>query len=366
MKSMSIMIKPASSSCNMRCKYCFYADEVALRSIPNYGIMKEETARQVLSNTFKDLDPGDYLTIAFQGGEPTIAGLEFFRNFSAMANEHAKEKKVTLSWALQTNGLLIDEDWCQYLREENYLVGLSLDGPADMHDDNRIDAEGKGTFKKALGTKKLFDKSGVEYNVLMTLTSSMARHPKQVWDFIVKENIRFVQFVPCLGPLDGTSIQALTPKRYGSFYSELYKYWDIEFRKGNYISVKLFDDIVNLVGRGQCNACGLLGNCQAQIIIEADGSTYPCDFFVLDEYKTGDLTKQGLREIWESEKGREFTAHRQERSAECDACQYASICHGGCKRMRENVTSLNGDECGHRIFLDSSMPSIIEIIRTLF
>ena len=135
MKSMSIMIKPASSSCNMRCKYCFYADEVALRSIPNYGIMKEETARQVLSNTFKDLDPGDYLTIAFQGGEPTIAGLEFFRNFSAMANEHAKEKKVTLSWALQTNGLLIDEDWCQYLKEENYLVGLSLDGPADMHDE---------------------------------------------------------------------------------------------------------------------------------------------------------------------------------------------------------------------------------------
>ena len=120
-----------------------------------------------------------------------------------------------------------------------------------------------------------------------------------------------------------------------------------------------------MVGRGQCNACGLLGNCQAQIIIEADGSTYPCDFFVLDEYKTGDLTKQGLREIWESEKGREFTAHRQERSAECDACQYASICHGGCKRMRENVTSLNGDECGHRIFLDSSMPSIIEIILTL-
>lgn len=354
MKQLSVMIKPASSLCNMRCKYCFYADVSSLRSVDSFGIMERDTTDQVLENIFVHLESGDQLVLAFQGGEPTLAGLDYFRHVSEVVAPH-QIRGVRVQYALQTNGLLLDEQWCQFLHSQNYLVGLSLDGPAFYHDANRLDPQQKGTFQRIMAVKQQLDQQRVEYNVLMVLTNQMARHPQQIWHFIEEQNLRYVQFTPCIGPLEGEGAQyALTPQRYASFYRTMFDLWYQSYRRGRYISIKLFDDLVNLLAYGECNACGLLGRCQPQIIVEADGSVYPCDFYVLDRFRAGSLKEQSLRAVYESPVMLEFLQRPKEALPLCKDCPYQKICGGGCQRMRREVFYAPGNrECGHRLFLDA-------------
>lgn len=362
MKHMTVMIKPASSLCNLRCKYCFYADVSSLREVRSFGIMTEATAKAVIANIFSDLQPGDAVTFSFQGGEPTLAGLDFYKYFANMVDSYAVQG-IRVGYTLQTNGFVIDEAWCEFLKERSFLVGLSLDGPRQYHNACRVDASGSGTFSNVMRAKKLFDHSGVEYNVLLVLTRELARHPKQVWTFLEQEQIQYAQFIPCLGPLEGAdSPYALTPERYASFYTELFRLWHDSYRRGRYISIKLFDDYVNLLAFGQCNACGLLGFCHAQIIVEADGSVYPCDFYVLDEYRAGSLADTGLASVLSSPVMKQFQSRGHENLHLCGSCPYRRICGGGCKRMKDSVFYRPEDRvCGHKLFLDSAIRDLQEL-----
>lgn len=355
MKQISVMIKPASSLCNMRCRYCFYADVSSLREEPSFGIMDSCALTRIIDNIFVDLDAGDTLTLAFQGGEPTLAGLDYFR-LAVDAVAHQNRPEVQVEYALQTNGLLLDETWCSFLRRNHFLVGLSIDGPQALHDENRVDVAGKGTFRRVLQSKRRLEWAGVDYNVLMVLTRRLARHPQQIWHLIQQENLRYVQFIPCLAPLDGTEQSyALTPRRYAEFYCSLFDLWFDAFCQGDYFSVKLFDDLVHLLAFGQCNACGLLGRCQPQIVVEADGSAYPCDFFVLDQHRLGNLAETPLRALYESEAMVRFLNRPVGRNPLCSDCPYWNICGGGCPRMRrEAFCAPDADYCGHKTFLDYS------------
>ncbi len=180
MKNLSILIKPASSLCNMRCQYCFYADVAENREIQSYGIMTQKTAKSLLTSISCDLSRGDKLTLAFQGGEPTLAGLSFFRSFFAAVDELLSG--ITVSYAFQTNGLLLNEEWCALFKERDVLVGLSVDGTPEIHNACRLDSSGKGTYCRVHRSMELLTQHGVRFNVLTVLTSAMARHPSAVWN----------------------------------------------------------------------------------------------------------------------------------------------------------------------------------------
>ena len=198
MKNLNVMIKPASSLCNMRCKYCFYADVASHREIRSHGVMSEETVDRILANLRTELIEGDRVCFTFQGGEPTLAGLPFFEYFVVQT---AQWGGIQRSYALQTNGILIDEAWCAFLKKYDFLVGVSFDLLPDVHDRTRLGADQKGTYDKVLGAIKLLRRYGVRFNVLCTLTGEIARHPERVWNQLVKLDIGYVQFTPCLGEL---------------------------------------------------------------------------------------------------------------------------------------------------------------------
>ena len=200
MADFSTLIKPASSLCNMRCKYCFYADETSLRSTPCYGVMSKETSEKIIDRAYEFTQNGG-VGFAFQGGEPTVAGLDYFTHFVDYAKRKRPEN-VKLNFSIQTNGLLIDENWCKLLAENDFLVGLSMDGPRDINDFSRIDASGEGTFDRVLKTAKLFKKHKVEFNILTVLTKQAAKHPTQLWNFYQRNGFDFAQIIPCLAPLD--------------------------------------------------------------------------------------------------------------------------------------------------------------------
>ena len=362
MRRFSVMIKPASSLCNLRCKYCFYGDVSRHREIYSYGAMTGETAEKLLDNVFAELTEGDEVTFAFQGGEPTMAGLDFFRFF---AEEAAMRRRgVKVGYSIQTNGMLLDDEWCAFLRDNGFLAGLSVDAGAEYHNANRVTADGGGTFGRVMESKRLLDKYGVQYNILTVLTNSLARHPAQVWSFAKRQGIDYLQLIPCLGELEATEKTSLelTPERFASFYVRLFDLWFADFRQERYISVKLFDDIVNLLAWGRQNACGICGKCSPQAVVEADGSVYPCDFHVLDRWRLGYITEAGLVTLLTSEKMEAFLSRETEALSICRTCPYVRMCGGGCPRLRREVCgAAESRGCGYRSFLDARLGQLRQI-----
>ncbi len=352
MKTINIMLKPASSLCNMRCRYCFYADVSSMRDIPSCGIMTDETVSAMLEKIAAELDAGDSVQFTFQGGEPTLAGLPFFRRFVSLTSAW---KDVRVSYALQTNGLLLDEEWCAFLAEHRFLVGLSLDILPEAHDAVRVDARGAGTYERICAGMALMKKHGVDFNVLCTLTDAVARRPKQVWEQIVRLGIEYTQFTPCLGTLEESapSPYALTPQLFASFYTQLFAYWYADFQRGKRRSIKLFDDVVNLLVLGVPTACGINGSCHPQLVVEADGSVYPCDFYCLDEYRLGNITEQTLPELMQSPALKAFLQRPHRMPDLCGECRYRHFCAGNCKRMQGEICCSAADDfCGYQRFLD--------------
>ena len=345
------MIKPASSLCDMKCSYCFYSDVAASRQQFSMGIMNKEAAASIIKNIFSVLTAGDHITFGFQGGEPGLAGLDFFLFFVKEAKKAASSPKIQIHYSLQTNGLMIDDKWCKFFKENNFLIGLSVDGDAALHNKNRMDNHGKGTFNIVMAAKKLLDNFKVDYNILCVLTSEGARRAKRIWDFILKEKIKYIQFIPCLEPFNQKSPYALTSEKFYRFYSDIFSFWKREVEKGNFVSVRLFDDLATLMMSGRPATCGLSGRCSPQIIVEADGSVYPCDFYVLDEYRAGDLTKDNLQQIFKMVAESEFLKEARQMPAWCEGCVYNTWCKGGCKRMAQAVY---GEHCGMRKFLDEN------------
>ncbi|MCL2421303.1 MAG: SPASM domain-containing protein [Defluviitaleaceae bacterium] len=361
MKRLIVLIKPASSLCDMGCHYCFYNDVAASRHQASLGIMRREVAAVLIKNVFSVLATGDHITFAFQGGEPGLAGLDYYLHFINEVKKNAPPK-VKVHYALQTNGLMINDGWCAFFKENNFLIGLSLDGDASLHNQNRMDSQGKGTFNRVMDAKRLLDRHDIPYNILCVLTSETARRAKRMWSFILKENIRHIQFIPCLAPLGEEKAigPALTPEKFYRFYTDLFPLWKKEAEKGNVILIRLFEDIASLFLTGRGITCGLSGRCTPQIIVEADGGVYPCDFYVLDAYRVSDLTKYNLQDAFEAVVASGFLEEARPLSAKCSDCAHSQWCKGGCKRMYQAVY---GGNCGMRLFLDECLHDLLAVAR---
>ena len=190
-----------------------------------------------------------------------------------------------------------------------------------------------------------------------------------MWRFITREKIRYVQFIPCLDDLGETraSRYALRPARFAAFYSRLFHWWKLELEAGNYVSVKLFDDVAQLFFRNNPTACGIAGRCYTHYVVEADGETYPCDFYALDEYRTGNLATQTPQVIFNSERMQSFLGDYPPLPKPCGDCAWFKACGGGCKRMR-NVMYHGGDSamCGFKAFLDKCLGPLEEALHRFF
>ncbi|MCC0628213.1 MULTISPECIES: radical SAM/SPASM domain-containing protein [unclassified Clostridioides] len=367
MKSISVLIKPVSSLCNLRCRYCFYANVSDLREIKSYGIMQEDTIKNIVDNTFKVLNVGDRVMFAFQGGEPTLAGLKFFQYFIKYIEK--TKKNIIVNYSIQTNGTLIDNQWCEFLKKNNFLVGLSLDLLKDLHDENRIYLSNEGTYEDIINTKKLLEKYKIEFNILCVLTNQIACNPNKVFNFIKETGIKYIQFIPCLDDLDceNKSEYSLEPKHFASFYKTVFKLWKDELDNGNYISINLFDNIISLLITGTPSTCGIIGKCQPQFVIEADGSVYPCDFYVLDNYNLGNIKDNTLLDILRKPIMHKFLHENIQKESICINCNFYRICGGGCKRMKNFMyIDSNSNYCGYKDFLMDNFNDLKKIAELMY
>ena len=334
MPPVNVLIKPASSACDMNCTYCFYRDVARNREDAFAGMLSLETMERLVKAAMEYAEGS--CTFAFQGGEPTLAGLDFYRGVLELQKRYARPG-VTVHNSIQTNGYRIDEEWARFFAGERFLVGLSLDGPADLHNLNRRDRQGKGTFNRVLHAAKLFDKHGVEYNVLCVLTGKNARSIGQIYSFCKKQGFRWLQFIPCLEPLGeepGREPYHLSAEAYGEFLIRLFDLWFRDLEKGEYISIRQFDNWLSILLGSRPEACDMAGHCSVQFVVEGDGGVYPCDFYVLDQWRLGTVGEDDFARIRESGTARQFVEASLEVPQECRSCPAYALCRNGCRRTR--------------------------------
>ena len=365
MNALSIMIKPASGNCNLRCKYCFYHDLANKRDIINYGMMSEQTLKIIVQKAFATKAKTIYF--AFQGGEPTLRGLPFFRKFASFINQYNQEQ-IPVQLALQTNGLLIDQEWTRFFKENHFLIGISLDGPKDIHDLNRLNPQMKSTFNQILKSIDLFNQAPVAYNILTVVTKSVARHATRVYNFFKKHNFKFLQFIPCLDQLgqpQGTHAYSLTAQDYEKFLKTLFDLWYRDLRQGKKISIRMFDNILNLLLGYPAESCDQIGYCSIIPTIESDGSVYPCDFYVLDQWKLGNINQSDFKTMISSAKAEQFRATSRVLPESCRQCNFYQVCRSGCRRHKEAAAMTNYFCSAYQNFYTYSLPRFSQLAQQL-
>lgn len=330
-----MLIKPASSLCNLRCRYCFYADVAANREVPSYGMMSLETAENLVRKALAD-SVGS-ATFAFQGGEPTLRGLDFFRDFVAFVRKY-NVKDIPIAYALQTNGFTIDDEWAAFFAENKFLLGVSLDGTVRSHNRNRIDANKEGTFKTVWSHLQILQTHGVEFNILTVVSADVARAIDKIYPFYMEKGLYYQQYIPCLDPLGeerGQYDYSLTPELYGDFLIKLFDMWAADIKRGQFVYNRFFENLVGMLKGYPPESCGMVGTCQPQLVLEADGSVYPCDFYVLDELKLGNINEDDFADFERRRNEIGFIEQSAAPDPECLQCPYAFLCRGGCRRDRE-------------------------------
>ncbi|AQQ08475.1 Anaerobic sulfatase-maturating enzyme [Sedimentisphaera cyanobacteriorum] len=338
MNPFSLLVKPAGPDCNIACHYCFYSCKTSI-----FGEQKHRMSEQVLETMVRDyLRAGfEMNAIAFQGGEPTLMGLDFYKKLHKFENKYAKDgQQITNS--LQTNGILLDDEWCEFLSKNGWLVGISLDGPKKYHDYYRVDKGGNGTYDRVVESIERCKRHNVQFNILVLVNNLNVQDPDEIFDFFVHEHgIKFLQFVPCVeydeetGEVTDFSVD---PEKFGSFLCRIYDRWK-EYGPEK-LSVRIFDSTMNYLLTRRHTNCSFAKRCDDYIVVEHNGEAYCCDFFVENNWDLGNIMEKNIADIARSEKKKAFGQRKTKLPKKCVLCRHHSICRGGCPKDRIPV---NGD-----------------------
>lgn len=347
-KGFHIMAKPAGPACNLRCKYCFYLEKKNFyKETPPHAM--DDAVLEAYVKTYCD-QPIPEISFVWQGGEPMLAGLDFYRRALAYQEKYAGGRKIVNS--IQTNGTLLNEDWCALLKEHNFLVGLSFDGPKFLHDKYRVDASGEGTFERVMDSIHLLQTHDIPFNIMCCVTREATPHGLQIYRFLRGLGAEHIQFSPIVervpdacaeeygldyGTPDGESSAAtpfsVIPEEYGAFLMEVFDEW-IAHDVGKVFIHNIESVLPAWLGL-DATMCIYAKQCGRSIIVEHDGSLFSCDHFMYPEYRIGNIQTDDVPMLLDSERQTAFGARKSELlSAECKHCEVLFACHGGCPKHR--------------------------------
>lgn len=342
MKNINILIKPASQKCNIDCKYCFYHDIANNRETPDFGSMLENTYKAVIDKALEYVDKGA-IGFAFQGGEPTLVGVEFYQKFISYVNEK-NLNDVKIKYSIQTNGTLLTQKFCDMFKENNFLVGLSLDGTRKLNDINRIDYKKEGTYFKVIRASSLLNKNKIPFNILTVVSKTNVMHLKEILKFYSEKNFKYIQFIPCLDSLEDTKEQkyALTNKEYLVYLKTLFDYYYETLMNDKFISERYMDNILGMYLNQEPESCMQKGVCSLQLVVEGNGEVFPCDFYAFDNYSIGNFNDNTVEELIKSEGAQKFIKESFIIHPKCQKCKFLKVCRGGCKRDQKKDIDGNG------------------------
>jgi uncharacterized protein len=363
MQPFTLLIKPSGSDCNVDCKYCFYK-----RRSPEIGQGRQRMSEEVLEKLVKD-----YMELRFplagfawQGGEPTLMGLDFYKKAVELQKKYGVSGQEVGN-SLQTNAILLNENWCRFLHENKFLVGISIDGPKEFHDYYRLDHYSGGTFDRVMRAIENCKQYNVEYNTLTLLNARNADYPDEVFDFLIGLGVKFMQFIPCVevDPATGEIADfSITPKQYGDFLCRLFDRWyEYGPRK---LSIRDFDSVLAYYVTGRHSICTFDRQCSQYIVIEHTGDAFCCDFFVEPKWRLGNIFETPIEKLAVSSKKRAFARAKKNLCNKCLVCRHLAVCRGGCMKDRAPFDKENyGRESyfceAYKQFFDHTIPRFLQI-----
>jgi uncharacterized protein len=336
------MSKPTGARCNLHCDYCFFLDKADLYPDSDFHMPDEVMAAYI--EQAKGAQPVPAVTLAWQGGEPTLMGLDFFRRAREVEKDVLPEG-TQVERTMQTNGVLLDEEWAEFLAENQYLVGLSIDGPRDIHDAFRHDRAGNSVFDKVVAAARLLQDKGVEFNILCTVNSVNSERPLEVYRFFRDElGAKFIQFIPIVeidepahdGELATVTDRTVRPEQYGRFLCEIFDEW-VRNDVGE-MFIQFFDGVLGAYVNGISSLCILRPTCGEGVALEHNGDLYSCDHFVDPEYRLGNILETSIDELSHSEQQKSFGEAKADLPQYCRECRYVPACNGECPKNRIILT----------------------------
>lgn len=362
-KGYHMMAKPTGPRCNIGCKYCFYLEKESL-FVEDASFRMSDEVLEAYIRRYIEAQKVPFTEFVFQGGEPTLMGLDFFKKALSLQLKYTP-RGMTVTNSLQTNGTLLDDEWCEFLAKNDFLVGLSIDGPGDIHNVYRIDRGGNPTFSRVYKALKLLQKHRVKYNILACVTRESALHPLKVYDFFKNEGVEFIQFIPIVERLPGESADKLglklalppdikkeepnrsvtpwtvNPSDWGDFLIAIFDRW-IRNDVGN-VFVMNFEWAASSWAGMPGTACIFAPRCGHAVVVEHNGDIYSCDHFVYPAARLGNILKDNPKHKLDSMQQAAFGSSKQTAlPGYCKGCQFLFACWGECPKNRF-MTSPDGE-----------------------
>lgn len=348
------MAKPSGSECNLNCTYCFYLEKQALYPAQPSLRMDDATLEAYIRHYIAASEPQDEVAFTWQGGEPTLLGLDFYRRAVALQAQYGVGRRISNSF--QTNGVLLDDEWCMFLAQHRFLVGLSLDGPAEIHNQYRVTKGGRPTHKLVMRALKLLQQHGVDYNVLACVNRSSAREPLKVYDFLCDAGVEFIQFIPVVERLADTASEqvglrlhapgemkgsltpwSVRPVDYGDFLIAVFDRWR-QRDVGRIFVMNIEWAFASFVGAPGV-VCHHQPTCGRSLAIEHNGDVFACDHYVYPQYRLGNLHADTFASMVDSPGQERFGKDKYSTlPTQCRECAVLKACWGGCPKHRFMLT----------------------------
>lgn len=388
-QGLHVLTKPIGPTCNLDCQYCFYLHKEDLYGRGERWRMSDDTLERFIRQYVEaQPDAIDEITFAWQGGEPTLMGVEFFEQAVKLEKKHVPARKRVQN-TIQTNGVLLDDRWCEFFRENNFLVGLSIDGPADLHDRYRRDKQGRPTFQAVLRGLKLLEKHGVEYNLLVVVNRHNGDHGQRVYTYLRDNGARFLQFIPIVerrgvgphtegdltdaessvGGKSPVTSRSVRPEQFGEFLIEVFDEW-IRRDVGR-VYVQIVEEAVRAWLGLEPALCLFRRQCGRAVVMEHNGDMYSCDHFVEPGYELGNIHDRPLVDLANTDQQVRFGEAKETALPQyCRECEVRFACNGECPKNRfmdtpDGEAGLNYLCAGYRKFFTYIDPYVKMIVDEL-
>ncbi len=364
MRPFSLLLKPAGADCNLRCRYCFYLDRAAIYPETHHHRMPDSVLERTIAGYMATNQP--IYAFGWQGGEPTLMGLEFFRNVVELQQQYGRSGAIVTN-GLQTNTTLLNDEFAAHLARYRFLVGVSLDGPPGINDRNRYTVSGRSVHAKTLEGVAALRRNRVNFNVLTVVSSANVKKGRTVYRYLKKLGFDYHQYIPCV-EFDGDDRPlpfTITGEEWGEFLCEIFDEW--KQQDVGRVSIRLHDDILNRLVTGSASTCTMRNHCSDYFVVEHNGDVYPCDFFVRPDLRLGNVMENTWEELQCSPDYQRFGQMKSEWNPKCEACDFQALCAGDCLKHRfrqaDDPRTLSWLCAGWKRFYRHALPHFQELAR---
>jgi uncharacterized protein len=332
-REFQVLVKPVGARCNLACTYCYYLDKINLHSGKTGGNIPEDILEEYIKQHI-DATSDNIIQFSWHGGEPLLAGLDYFRKIRELQKKHLPAGKHLLN-GIQTNGLLVDDEWCRFFSDNNFLIGLSMDGPSFLHDIYRKSGIGDPSFSRVKETYLLLREYNIRTEILCVLNNENVMYPVQVYDFFRALGVSYITFIPVVERKDDGSVTGFSvlPEEYGAFLCTVFDQW--KSHDIGMVKIQIFEEALRTAFNQDHTLCIFKKTCGGVPILELNGDLYSCDHFVDRAHLLGNISERSLSDMLDSQEQKAFGEDKlRTLPGYCLGCEVRDMCNGGCPKNR--------------------------------